>query len=111
MDRSNNLRQTRHGLRNDDLQQLRLADLGPTIGAGKGDHPGQGRAPLAGAARLQICSRALEREDMVPTFKGRHIIRPQACRWKTLSLRAVMENAQSSLRPDLWRGEARSNRR
>ncbi|WP_436134477.1 AsmA family protein [Acidovorax sp. LjRoot129] len=88
--------------------QLRLADLGPTIGAGKADaaspdpspSPKRGRAPRGKV--LPDSKFAAERwnaMDMDITFKGRHIIRPESLPLEDLSLRAVMENAQLKLAP------------
>ncbi|RYF54936.1 MAG: AsmA family protein, partial [Comamonadaceae bacterium] len=80
--------------------QLRLADLGPTIGAGKGDTPSQARAPRGKV--LPDSKFAAERwnaMDMDITFKGQHIIRPESLPLEDLSLRAVMENAQLKLAP------------
>ena len=80
--------------------QLRLADLGPTIGAGKGDTPSQGRASRGKV--LPDSKFAAERwnaMDMDITFKGRHIIRSESLPLEDLSLRAVMENAQLKLAP------------
>ena len=84
--------------------QLRLADLGPTIGASKGEaarrdrkEPGKGRGKVLPDSKF-----AAERwnaMDMDLTFKGRHIIRPQSLPLEDLSLRAVMENAQLKLAP------------
>ena len=84
--------------------QLRLADLGPTIGTSKpdntrrgSDQPGKGRGKVLPDSKF-----AAERwnaMDMDLTFKGRHIIRPQSLPLENLSLRAVMENAQLKLAP------------
>jgi uncharacterized protein involved in outer membrane biogenesis len=84
--------------------QLRLADLGPTIGTSKGDNtrrgsdqPGKGRGKVLPDSKF-----AAERwnaMDMDLTFKGRHIIRPESLPLENLSLRAVMENAQLKLAP------------
>lgn len=84
--------------------QLRLADLGPTIGTSKADNtrrasdqPGKARGKVLPDSKF-----AAERwnaMDMDLTFKGRHIIRPQSLPLENLSLRAVMENAQLRLAP------------
>ena len=84
--------------------QLRLADLGPTIGTNKGDNTRRGRdQPGKGRGKVLPDSKfAAERwnaMDMDLTFKGRHIIRPQSLPLEDLSLRAVMENAQLKLAP------------
>ena len=84
--------------------QLRLADLGPTIGTNEGDNTRRGREqPGKGRGKVLPDSKfAAERwnaMDMDLTFKGRHIIRPQSLPLENLSLRAVMENAQLKLSP------------
>lgn len=84
--------------------QLRLADLGPTIGTSKGDNTRRGRdEPGKGRGKVLPDSKfAAERwnaMDMDLTFKGRHIIRPQSLPLENLSLRALMENAQLKLAP------------
>lgn len=84
--------------------QLRLADLGPTIGTSKPDNANRGREG-AGKGRGKVLPDskfAAERwnaMDMDITFKGRHIIRPQSLPLEDLSVRAVMENAQLKLAP------------
>lgn len=84
--------------------QLRLADLGPTIGTNEADNTRRGRdQPGKGRGKVLPDSKfAAERwnaMDMDLTFKGRHIIRPQSLPLEDLSLRAVMENAQLRLSP------------
>ena len=84
--------------------QLRLTDLGPTIGTNEADNTRRGRdQPGKGRGKVLPDSKfAAERwnaMDMDLTFKGRHIIRPQSLPLEDLSLRAVMENAQLRLSP------------
>ncbi|MCE1192807.1 MAG: AsmA family protein [Acidovorax sp.] len=80
--------------------QLRLADLGPTIGARKPEGTRRARAP--GGKVLPDSRFAAERwsaMDMDIVFKGRHIIRPESLPLEDLSVHAVMENAQLRLAP------------
>ena len=84
--------------------QLRLADLGPTIGASKPDNTRRGReADGKGRGKVLPDSKfAAERwnaMDMDIVFKGRHIIRPESLPLEDLSVHAVMENAQLKLAP------------
>ena len=80
--------------------QLRLADLGPTIGTTKSDNTHRGRDQRGKV--LPDSKFAAERwnaMDMDIVFKGRHIIRPESLPLEDLSVRAVMENAQLKLAP------------
>ncbi|WP_422842944.1 AsmA family protein [Acidovorax sp. M2(2025)] len=80
--------------------QLRLVDLGPTIGARKPEGTRRARAP--GGKVLPDSRFAAERwsaMDMDIVFKGRHIIRPESLPLENLSVHAVMENAQLRLAP------------
>ncbi len=85
-------------------QQLRLADLGPTLGTNKPDNSNRGRA-AAGKGRGKVLPDskfAAERwnaMDMDIVFKGRQIIRPESLPLQDLSVHAVMENAQLKLAP------------
>ena len=85
--------------------QLRLADLGPTIGTSKPDNSHRGREGAAGKGRGKVLPDskfAAERwnaMDMDIVFKGRHIIRPESLPLEDLSVHAVMENAQLKLAP------------
>lgn len=85
-------------------QQLRLADLGPTLGTNKPDNSNQGRA-AAGKGRGKVFPDSkFEAErwnamDMDIVFKGRQIIRPESLPLQDLSVHAVMENAQLKLAP------------
>jgi uncharacterized protein involved in outer membrane biogenesis len=84
--------------------QLRLADLGPTLGTSSPDNSHRGRDG-AGKGRGKVLPDskfAAERwnaMDMDIVFKGRHIIRPQSLPLQDLSVHAVMENAQLKLAP------------
>jgi uncharacterized protein involved in outer membrane biogenesis len=85
-------------------QQLRLADLGPTLGTNKPDNSHRGRdATGKGRGKVLPDSKfAAERwnaMDMDIVFKGRHIIRPESLPLQDLSVHAVMENAQLKLAP------------
>lgn len=80
--------------------QLRLADLGPALGASKGNTAEKGAGQRGKV--LPDTKFAAERwnaMDMDLTFKGRHIIRPESLPLENLSLRAVMDNAQLKLAP------------
>ncbi|MFN3436799.1 MAG: AsmA family protein [Acidovorax sp.] len=80
--------------------QLRLADLGPSIGTSKPSNTNRGRNPQGRV--LPDAKFAAERwnaMDMDIVFKGRQIIRPESLPLENLSLRAVMENAQLKLAP------------
>ncbi|MFN4118809.1 AsmA family protein [Acidovorax sp.] len=85
-------------------QQLRLADLGPTLGTNKPDNSNRGRDAVGkGRGKVLPDSKfAAERwnaMDMDIVFKGRHIIRPESLPLQDLSVHAVMENAQLKLAP------------
>lgn len=89
--------------------QLRLADLGPTVGtnrsAGSADSSTQKtRARQArGSGKVlpdaRFAAERWDKMDMDLAFKGRHIIRPQSLPLQDLSVRAVMNNAQLRLAP------------
>ncbi|CAN7315342.1 AsmA family protein [Acidovorax sp. LjRoot117] len=82
--------------------QLRLADLGPTIGTSKADNANRGRERVGKGKVLPDSKFAAERwnaMDMDIVFKGRHIIRPESLPLENLSVHAVMENAQLKLAP------------
>lgn len=80
--------------------QLRLADLGPTIGTSKPDNQHRGRdAKGKVLPNAQFAAERWNAMDMDITFKGRHIIRPESLPLQDLSLHAVMENAQLKLEP------------
>ncbi|KQO20047.1 AsmA family protein [Acidovorax sp. Leaf78] len=82
--------------------QLRLADLGPTIGTSKPDNTNRGRERVGKGKVLPDSKFAAERwnaMDMDIVFKGRHIIRPESLPLQDLSVHAVMENAQLKLAP------------
>lgn len=85
--------------------QLRLADLGPTIGTSKPDNTRRGRDAPSGKGRGKVLPDskfAAERwnaMDMDIVFKGRHIIRPESLPLENLSVHAVMQNAQLQLAP------------
>ncbi|MBD9406910.1 AsmA family protein [Acidovorax sp. ACV02] len=80
--------------------QLRLADLGPTLGTRQsGNTPrsrSQGRKVLPDS---QFAAERWNAMDMDIVFKGRHIIRPESLPLQDLTTRAVMENAQLKLAP------------
>ncbi|WP_100412528.1 AsmA family protein [Acidovorax sp. 69] len=80
--------------------QLRLADLGPTIGTRQSGNTPRSRSQ--GGKVLPDSQFAAERwnaMDMDMVFKGRHIIRPESLPLQDLSVHAVMENAQLKLAP------------
>lgn len=80
--------------------QLRLVDLGPTIGTSKPDNTHRARDQRGKV--LPDSKFAAERwnaMDMDIVFKGRHIIRPESLPLEDLSVHAVMENAQLKLAP------------
>src|SRR3989344_3701505 len=80
--------------------QLRLADLGPTLGTRVSGNTQRTRSQ--GGKVLPDSQFAAERwnaMDMDIVFKGRHIIRPESLPLQDLSTRAVMENAQLRLAP------------
>lgn len=80
--------------------QLRLADLGPTLGTRKPDNTNRGRDPRGKVLPdSRFAADRWNAMDMDITFKGRHIIRPESLPLEDLSLRAVMENAQLKLAP------------
>ena len=83
--------------------QLRLSDLGPTLGTNAPDNAHRGRDKKGTRGKVLPDSKfAAERwnaMDMDIVFKGRHIIRPQSLPLENLSLRAVMDNAQLKLAP------------
>ncbi|MFY3382862.1 AsmA family protein [Paracidovorax sp. MALMAid1276] len=85
-------------------QQLRLADLGPTLGTNKPDNSHRGRE-AAGKGRGKVLPDskfAAERwnaMDMDIVFKGRHIVRPESLPLQDLSVHAVMQDAQLKLAP------------
>lgn len=89
--------------------QLRLADLGPTVGTEQSGGSGSNgqKTALAGQARrggkvlpdARFAAERWDKMDMDLTFKGRHIIRPQSLPLQDLSVRAVMKNAQLRLAP------------
>lgn len=83
--------------------QLRLADLGPTLGTSRPDNAHKGNDKKGQRGRVLPDSKfAAERwnaMDMDIVFKGKHIIRPESLPLEDLSLHAVMENAQLKLAP------------
>ena len=80
--------------------QLRLADLGPAIGARKSDKASRDRNPRGKVLPdTKFAAERWQAMDMDIVFKGRHIIRPESLPLENLSLRAVMENAQLKLAP------------
>lgn len=83
--------------------QLRLADLGPTVGTNNADNANRGRNKTGQRGKVLPDSKfAAERwnaMDMDIAFKGQHIIRPESLPLENLSLRAVMDNAQLKLAP------------
>lgn len=89
--------------------QLRLADLGPTVGTnrrvGSSDSTTQNtstrQAKRSGKVLpdARFAAERWDKMDMDLTFKGRHIIRPQSLPLQDLSVRAVMKNAQLRLAP------------
>ncbi|WP_440111670.1 AsmA family protein [Acidovorax sp. BL-A-41-H1] len=90
--------------------QLRLADLGPTVGTtGRSDDPTASSPQKTSAQQARRSGKVLpdarfaaerwDKMDMDLTFKGRHIIRPQSLPLQDLSVRAVMKTAQLRLAP------------
>ncbi len=83
--------------------QLRLADLGPTLGTNNPDNANRGRNKAGQRGRVLPDSKfAAERwnaMDMDIVFKGKHIVRPESLPLEDLSLRAVLNNAQLQLAP------------
>ena len=90
--------------------QLRLADLGPTLGTNRGSDSADSSTPKASARQAgrssgkvlpdaRFAAERWDKMDMDLTFKGRHIIRPQSLPLQDLSVRAVMNNAQLRLAP------------
>lgn len=83
--------------------QLRLADLGPTLGTNSPDNAHKGTDKKGQRGKVLPDSKfAAERwnaMDMDIVFKGKHIIRPESLPLEDLSLHAVMENAQLNLAP------------
>lgn len=78
--------------------QLRLADLGPTLGTRQSGNTqrSQGGKVLPDS---QFAAERWNAMDMDIVFKGRHIIRTESLPLQDLSTRAVMENAQLRLSP------------
>lgn len=83
--------------------QLRLADLGPTLGTNSPDNAHKGNDKKGQRGKVLPDSKfAAERwnaMDMDIVFKGKHIIRPESLPLEDLSLHAVMQNAQLKLAP------------
>ncbi|UCV01466.1 AsmA family protein [Acidovorax radicis] len=83
--------------------QLRLSDLGPTVGTNNADNANRGQDKTGQRGKVLPDSKfAAERwnaMDMDIAFKGQHIIRPESLPLENLSLRAVMDNAQLKLAP------------
>lgn len=87
--------------------QLRLADLGPSLGTNKSDNTHRGKGDGKGDGKdkgkvLPDAKFAAERwnaMDMDILFKGKNIIRPESLPLEDLSMRAVMDNAQLRLAP------------
>ena len=83
--------------------QLRLVDLGPTLGTNNPDNAHRGRDKKGQRGKVLPDSKfAAERwnaMDMDIVFKGQHIIRPESLPLQDLSVHAVMNNAQLQLAP------------
>ena len=83
--------------------QLRLIDLGPTLGTNNLDNTHRGRDKTGQRGRVLPDSKfAVERwnaMDMDIVFKGQHIVRPESLPLENLSVHAVMNNAQLQLAP------------
>lgn len=83
--------------------QLRLVDLGPTLGTTAPDNAHRGRNKKGQRGKVLPDSKfAAERwnaMDMDIVFKGQHIIRPESLPLENLSVHAVMDNAQLKLAP------------
>lgn len=83
-------------------RQLRLADLGPVIGAPSGERPQEkGTSKRAGKV-LPDASFATDRwntMDLDLTFKGERIVRDESLPIENLDVHARMDNAQLTLSP------------
>ena len=83
--------------------QLRLTDLGPTLGTNQPDNTHRGRDASGKRGKVLPDSKfAAERwnaMDMDITFAGKNIVRPESVPLQNLSVRAVMQGAQLSLAP------------
>ncbi|MGV3682140.1 MAG: AsmA family protein [Acidovorax sp.] len=87
--------------------QLRLADLGPSLGTnksdnthrGKGDGRGNGKNKGKVLPNAPFAAQRWNAMDMDILFKGKSIIRSESLPLENLSMRAVMDNAQLRLAP------------
>ncbi|MBH1964608.1 MAG: AsmA family protein [Comamonadaceae bacterium] len=79
-------------------RQLRLADLGPTIGIGS-SKPDKPKRPGKVLPDEPFATDRWDKMDMDIRFEGLKIIRPEAVPLESLRLRAVMENARLKLDP------------
>lgn len=83
--------------------QLRLVDLGPTIGTNKPDNARRGRERGGQKQKVlptaQFAAERWSAMDLDLTFRGKRIIRPESLPLQDLSLRAVLNNAQLKLSP------------
>lgn len=87
--------------------QLRLADLGPSLGTNKSDNTHRGKSDGRGDGKdkgkvlpdAPFAAQRWNAMDMDILFKGKNIIRPESLPLEDLSMRAVMDNAQLRLAP------------
>ncbi|MET4575199.1 AsmA family protein [Ottowia thiooxydans] len=79
-------------------RQLRLADLGPTVGVGS-SKPDKPKRPGKVLPDEPFATDRWDKMDMDIRFEGLKIIRPEAVPLESLRLRAVMENARLRLAP------------
>ncbi|WP_084651609.1 AsmA family protein [Ottowia thiooxydans] len=79
-------------------RQLRLTDLGPSIGIGS-SQPDKPKRPGKVLPDDPFATDRWDKMDMDIEYEGLRVIRPEAVPIESLHLRAVMENAQLKLAP------------
>lgn len=83
-------------------KQLRLADLGPVLGAPSGKRPqekGTHQRPGKVLPDARFATGRWDAMDLDVAFDGEHIIRPEALPLERLSVRAVLDDRQLHLAP------------
>ncbi len=83
-------------------KQLRLADLGPVLGAPSGKRPqekGTEKRPGKVLPDVHFATGRWDAMDLDLAFSGEHVIRPEALPLERLSVRAVLDDRQLHLVP------------
>ncbi|MFT4242283.1 MAG: AsmA family protein [Acidovorax sp.] len=80
-------------------KQLRLADLGPVVGAPSGEGKSASTRPGKVLPDAPFATDRWNAMDMDITFTGERILRPESLPIENLSVHAVLDNAQLTLSP------------